>query len=160
MRRRVALAVVAVAALAFAVGSGGFSSVTADRTASVEVVGDEDAYMALNYSDSQVELSGSSEYDDTFVTATNQFAQPVNFTIEYDVSTDEGLSASPASDTVTSQSVGVGNERDVTVQFNCTGSGQQNATVEFGARAEGASVFAETTENRTVEYQVDCSSAA
>ncbi|MBV0924096.1 hypothetical protein KTS45_07745 [Halomicroarcula limicola] len=159
MRRRVALAVVATVALAFAVGSGGFSSVTADRAASVEVVGDEDAYMALNYSD-EVDLSGSGQYEDRFVTLRNQFAQPVNFTVEYEVSSSDGLEAAPASDTVTDQSVGVGEERDVTVQFNCTGSGQQNATVEFGARAEGESVFAETTENRTVEYRVDCSSAA
>ncbi|WP_135305378.1 hypothetical protein [Haloarcula amylovorans] len=159
MRRRVALAVVAVAALAFAVGSGGFSSVTADRTTSVHVVGDEDAYMALEYPDEPVTLSGGEQYDDAFVTVRNQFTETVNFTVEYDVSTSEGLRASPARDTVSNPSVGVGKKRDVSVQFECQSSGDHEATVTFSAQADGSDVSAETTEPRTVEYDIGCSSA-
>ncbi|MBX0322290.1 hypothetical protein EGH21_04490 [Halomicroarcula sp. F13] len=154
-RVAVLLAVAAVAALA--VGSGGFSAVSADRQVRVDVVGDADAYMSLTYPDAGVSLDGAT-VEDTFLTVRNQFTQPVDFTVTYTVSTGDGLDGTPTSDSVTRRSVGVGEEFDVPIAVRCGASGTQYATVSFDVTADGADVFAETTDARSVEYVVDCPS--
>jgi hypothetical protein len=157
VRNALVALVVLVVAVGLSTGTGGFSSVSADRNVTVDVVGDEDAYMALEYPDGTVEV----EADDssTFLTATNQFTHPVDFTIEYEIVDEDGVSVESDPGEKTVSNVTPGESFDVPVSYTCTAPGDGSATVSFNASAVGtdnASVVAETTDPRTVEYEVDC----
>jgi hypothetical protein len=137
------------------VGTGGFSSVNADRAVNVDVVGDEDAYMALEYTDERVDASGTvnGAVDVALVTATNQFAQPVNVSLETELRGD-GVSVGDVSPS--SATLGVGDDMDVSATLVCEDPGGHYVTVAFDATATGQGISAETTTPRTVEYHVEC----
>lgn len=78
--RRLALVVLAVASLTAVVGSGAFSSVSAERGVYVSVVDDEDAYLGLSWH----ELDRCGEQD--FVTVQNRFATPL---LDVDVAVEQ-----------------------------------------------------------------------
>ena len=76
MKRRDVLATMgaATAAGSVLVGAGAYTRVEAQRGVTVEIVGDEDAYLGLRYGDLDVECGDVV----TFVTITNQLKQPVS----------------------------------------------------------------------------------
>jgi len=153
--RRRLFALLAVTALAVsAVGTGGFSTTTADRGVTVDVVGDENAYMALEYKDKTV-----SEGTHSLVTATNQFAQDVSFTISANVEQSHtNLSVSVNGD-ISDENISPGDSTDLDVTLDCTNNetADRSATVSFSATADGDGVFATTSERRSVTYTVECS---
>ncbi|WP_136690113.1 hypothetical protein [Halorhabdus amylolytica] len=156
-RRLFVLLAVAVAAVA-TVGSGGFSTTTADRSVTVDVVGDANAYMALEYDGTEVNDGD----EPTFLTVTNQFTQPVDVTVEYSVTgnveadpNDGTLGDDEDTDLAIGESVDF-SEFTLTCATNETGT--RTATVTFDVTAEGTDVFAETTDSRQVTYSVDCQS--
>lgn len=154
MRKLLAVLVVTAATASLVVGSGGFSSASADRAMSVDVVGDDEAYMSLDYSDATV--SGGKEV--TFVTVSNRFTEEVEITVDYEVESDDGGQIESESGNET-EDVGVGEEFDVAVELDCQSNGRQDATVSFDVDATGDSVSAETSESRHVDYQVICNNS-
>ncbi|MFC6975375.1 hypothetical protein ACFQL1_13120 [Halomicroarcula sp. GCM10025709] len=152
MYKHLALALALTAAATLAVSTEGFSSVSADRQVSVEVVGDEDAYMSLRYADT-AEGADSGE-SVAFVTVSNYFNQPVDLTVEYAVDSDE--IADPTEHVDRYDDVGVGESVDVSTAVECPPGGTEQRVVSFDVSADGDSVYAETTSPRTVEYEVDC----
>ncbi|WP_276270692.1 hypothetical protein [Haloarcula litorea] len=152
MRSHLAVALAVVAAV-LVVGSGGFTAVSADRAVTVEVVGDANAYMALEYADTEVPTDGGAT---EFVTVRNQFAQPVDATVTYSVDAGSGLSVPDGEQTAARDGLGVGDAATVSTTLTCTSPGTHDATVSFHATADGEGVYAETTAPRTVEFAVDC----
>ena len=154
--RRLALFLCAVAAVAtLAVGSGGFSSAEAGRGVTVGVVGDGNAYLALEHDDETVERDGmvDESLDLEVVTVTNQFTEDVTVTVDYDVATPPGVSATDGSDTT---ELGVGETTQVSTTVTCDRAGEHGVTVEFDASATGGGVSTETSDPRTVSYTVRC----
>ncbi|MFA9515816.1 hypothetical protein ACERIT_01115 [Halopenitus sp. H-Gu1] len=157
MRNAIVVLLVLVASVGLVVGTSGFSSIAAERSVTVDVVGDENAYMALEYPDETIEVDEGER--STFLTVSNQFTQPVDFTIEYEIVDANGVSADPNPGERRESNVGVGESFDVSVLYTCDSVGDESATVSFHARAIGSnngSVSAETTKPRTVDYEIDC----
>lgn len=132
-------------------GSGGFSSVDADRAVTVDVVGDEHAYMSLDYSDETETVeatSGTTEVE--FVTVANHFTEPVDFRIDFTV--DDG------DNQIRRESVDIGQRFSATVTLECDSSNSTSptATIDFQVVADGDGVWAKTTAERTVKYEVEC----
>jgi len=152
MRRRLLLLSALVAAAAIAVGTGGYSSVGADRGMSVGAANDVDAYLSLDYADEDVSANSSSDVTKTFVTVENQFREPVEVWVNYtvmdpsDSTVSEGTENKPTLDT--------SNTFDVTATFTCDADGEY--TITFDATAESDSFSVETTTSRTVTYAVTC----
>lgn len=154
-RRLLALFTVTVLAVSV-VGTGGFSTTSADRSVTVDVVGDENASMALEY---PVDASaGTAPTTVTFLEVTNQFTQSVDVTVEPDVDTDADLDASVSSPG--DPDFRPGESAAGTVQFTCgeNASESESATVTFDVTADGDTVYAETAESRSVDYTVQCAS--
>ncbi|WP_262175048.1 DUF1616 domain-containing protein [Haloarcula laminariae] len=143
-----------VVTVGIAVGSGGFTSAQADRGVTVEVVGDGDAYMALDYPNETVERDGvvNETMSLQFVTVTNQFPENVTLTVNYTVQGEPGLSTSDDNETT----LNVGESTDVSAPVTCPSAGDYDVSVEFGATADGPGIYAETSDDRTVEYEVSC----
>jgi len=151
---------VLVASAGLGMGSGGFSSVDADRAVTVDVVGDESAYMSLDYSNETVEpIDGTKEVE--FVTVANHFAEIVDLRIDFTVDTTGGLRVESSSDSIIQENVGVGENIDGTATLECDHSGSPSSTaiIRFDVMADGDGVSAETSAKRTVEYEVDCERA-
>jgi hypothetical protein len=159
MRKVLVVLCVLVAGAGLGMGSGGFSSVGADRAVTVDVVGDESAYMSLDYSnETVVPTDGTKEVE--FVTVTNHFTQVVDFKIDFTVETG-GLTVKSSSNSIIQENVGIGENIDGTVTLQCDPSGSPSSTaiIDFDVMADGDGVSAETTAERTVEYEVDCEEA-
>jgi len=153
--RRRLFVLLAVTALAVsAVGSGGFSTTTADRAVSVDIVRDENAYMRLSFPDSLGTIDENQQK--TFLTVQNQFAED-NVDIQVDPSIDN--TALEASWENLDSTLPSGQSSDVKVSpvcNNASAEGTISATISFDVTADGIDVFAETTERRTVAVTVDC----
>ena len=152
MYKQLALVLALTAAATLAVSTTGFSSVSADRQVSVEVVGDENAYMSLRYADTTEEADSGDSV--AFVTVSNYFNQPVDLTVRYAVDSD-GV-AEPTEHVDRHDDVGVGESVDVSATVKCSPGGTEQRIVSFDVSADGDSIYAETTSPRTVEYDVDC----
>ncbi|RKS82740.1 hypothetical protein BDK61_2055 [Haloarcula quadrata] len=155
MRKVFVALCVLVASAGLGMGSGGFSSVDADRAVTVDVVGDESAYMSLDYSNETVDpTDGTKEVE--FVTVANHFAEVVDFRIYFTVT--GGLTADSSSNPIIEKNVGVGENIDGTVTLECDSSDSTYSTaiIDFNVVADGDGVWAETTAKRTVEYEADC----
>lgn len=161
MNRKLAFVLVAVAAVALVTGTGGYSSVNAERGVSVDVVGDGDAYLTLEYSET-AELSGTDAYEVTFLTIRNRF------TVDADLdatalpsSTSDGLDVTYTSG---SRSVDTrlapGEAVDFAAELTCASAGEQNVTFTIDAKADGPGVSVNTTEERTASFDVRCRSVA
>lgn len=154
MRKLLLALCVLVTSAGLGMGSSGFSSVSADRAVTVDVVSDEDAYMSLKYSNETVDANETIN----FVTVSNHFAEDVSVTIQFTVDTTDELTVSSSSD-ITEENVDTGKNIEGTVTLDCdSDSPSQNATINFGVMADsnGDGVSAETTAERTVEYHVIC----
>jgi len=160
MRKVFVALCVLVASAGLGMGSGGFSSMGADRAVTVDVVGEESAYMSLDYSNETVDpTDGTKEVE--FVTVANHFAEVVDFRIDFTVETTGGLTADSSSDPIIQENVGIGENVDGTVTLECDSSSSTSSTaiIDFDVMADGDGVSAETTAERTVEYEVDCEEA-
>ncbi|MFC7075486.1 hypothetical protein [Haloarcula halophila] len=154
MYRRLALVLALAAAAMLTVSAQGFSSVSADRQVSVDVVGDKNAYMSLRYEDLSLNADSHETVEIEFLSVSNHFNQPVDLTVWYAVGPDEV--DEPDQEVETHDGVGIGESFDVSTTVECTPSDTIERTVSFDAQADGGSVFAETTSPRTVEYTVTC----
>ncbi|WP_324756461.1 hypothetical protein [Haloarcula montana] len=154
MYRRLALVLALAAAAMLTVSAQGFSSVSADRQVSVDVVGDEDAYMSLRYEDISLNADSHETVEIEFLGVSNHFNQPINFTVRYAVGSD-GVDG-PSREVETHEDVDIGESFDVSTTAECTPSDTIERTVSFDVQANGGSVFAETTSPRTVAYTVTC----
>lgn len=159
MRRFLLLACALVSVVGLAVGAGGFTSAESDRGVSVEVVGDEDAYLALEYANGTVDTTVDETVALAVVTATNQFTEDVDVTVDYRVDAPAGVSAS-ISDGSNTADLGVGEMTEVSTTVTCDQAGQHEVTIEFDASATGDGVSADTSRPRTVDYTVDCDTPA
>ncbi|WP_324663585.1 hypothetical protein [Haloarcula sediminis] len=153
MRRVLFVLCALVAVVGLIAGTGGFTSAEADRSVAVEVVGDDDAYMALDYSDETITVDEGESVDLSVVAVTNQFTEAVTLAVDYTVEEVSGLSTSGGSE---STELGVGNETDISTTVTCDAPGEYHVSVEFGVTADGDSVSAATSEDRSVEYAVTC----
>ncbi|MFC7131945.1 MULTISPECIES: hypothetical protein [Salinibaculum] len=94
-RRRLALVALAVASLAAAVGSGAFSSVSAERGVYVSVVDDEDAYIAI---DDQSLQCGSPSENQLFQNRFGESMANVEVTVTVPEEADGSVKVSKAGD--------------------------------------------------------------
>jgi hypothetical protein len=155
--RQIALVAVVVAVVpTMLVGTGSFSSVTADRGVSVDTVGDSQAYMALQYSEDDIVLRDSEQYlDEHFLTIGNNFGTPVDASLtSVEVSASDGLSV--VTDSVNGEPIGTGDELDVHADLRCQSTGRYSPSIAFDVVVDGSSVHAETTEEREVTFDVRC----
>lgn len=159
---RVAVVVALAVGASLAIGASGFSTTQADREVTVAVVGDEDAYLGLVYTDYTVEdppddiqADGSSArveqvYENrTLATGTNQFA--VDIAVEaFDVTvdSDDGVEVA-VNNSLDGAELAVGEERNATVDVECPLAGG-SATVSFDVAVSGPGVSAATTDAREV----------
>ncbi|WP_276270690.1 hypothetical protein [Haloarcula litorea] len=144
MDRRAAALLGLAAVLALAIGSGGYSSVSADRQVTVEVVGDEDAYMSLEYRETGEVEEGS------VLTVTNRFAETVDLTVWYRVE-DQQTDPSESGTMESFDGIGPGDS----VILTCADIGDSEGIASFDVAAEGSSVSAQTTDSRTVEIECE-----
>lgn len=157
---RVALAAIVAVALSVAVGAGGFSAANADRSVTVDVVDDDDAYMALDYPSDARRLSVTDARTETVLTVRNQFTVTVDTTVEATVDSSDGLTVTL--DEPTAEPIDPGESVPVEATFDCRTNGTYAATISVDARVdgEGTSVSAETTSQRVVEFDpIECSTS-
>ncbi|WEL17526.1 hypothetical protein SVXHr_1357 [Halorhabdus sp. SVX81] len=143
-----------IAGLYFSASTLGYEATTADRTVSVDVVGDEDAYLALSYPDRTISVDPNTE--ETLVNVENRFVQPVEISLTAVAHAGRGLSVDVPS--IDGQLLTVGDRFTVPMSLTCTGRRNEThtATVSFEVRADGESVSMETSASRTVTYSVVC----
>lgn len=175
MNRRQLLGLLGTGTIAgsFALGSTGTSSIEADRGTSVTVVGDEDAYLALEFSDAAVDCSGTIP-----VSIANRATQALD-SLEASFSLTGGgtvvdveATASPPSTSfetagttlsLTDGEVGVGESVDVGVRVGSF-SGAGTGTLSFDvvtAGGEGTDTLSiETTESRELAVSYSCGPSA
>jgi hypothetical protein len=148
--------VAVVPALIF--GTGSFSAVSAERGLTVDTVGDSDAYMALKYSDDDIELTGSDRYPAReFLTIGNNFGGDIDASLtSVDVSGSDSLSLEPES--VDGRPVESGTEIAVATEVTCHSIGEYSASLSFDVAADGDAVHAHTTDEREVTFDVHCQS--
>jgi hypothetical protein len=156
MRRRVLVLCALVVIASFAVGTGSYSAASVERDVTVDVVGDDDAYMSLLYPDDTVRLGGSDAHEVTVVTVRNRFRQAIDFAVTVTVTAGDGLTVQSDAMETTSVSAGIGESFDVPATVACQSPGKYRATVSFDVTATGEGVIAETTTSRTVDYRVHC----
>jgi len=155
--RQIVLVAVFVAVVpTMLVGTGSFSSVTADRGVSVDTVGDSEAYMSLQYSEDAIELRGADQYpDEPFLTIGNNFGTHVEASlVSVDVTASNGVSVEP--EPVNNVLVGSGEEFDVSADVTCLSTGVYSPSISFDVVVDGSAVSAETTEEREVTFDVRC----
>lgn len=148
------IALFAVTTLAAgAVGSGGFTTTTADRAVAVDIVGDDNAYMALQYGDSAV-----TDGTHSFVTIENRFSQPTTVSVELtETQTESNLSVSKPAPLSASLSPGSAFSPELRFVCAATATGDRSATLSFRVTADGESISTVTTRSRTVNITVSCS---
>jgi len=155
MRRLLVVACAVVSLVGLAVSSGAFTSAQADRSASIDIAGDGNAYMALD-DEHPVEPDGTVGETVTLpiVNVTNQFTETVDITVSYTV---DGPSGSETAGENGPTALAVGETTGVSTEVTCPSDpGEYVVSVDFDATAEGSGVFAETSDPRTVTYEVDC----
>lgn len=149
-RRAVLLAVCVAVVPVIAFGSGGFTSVGADRGVTVDTVGDEDAYLGLEYEERYELDSGDSV---TYLTVTNQFSVVVAVSVS--VTGDDAT----VNGTADPSHLDPGGAVSFDASPTCEGHGEETREVEFNVEAVGDGVTAETDPARTTEFRVECSPA-
>jgi len=143
------LAVVGVAASLVLVApqTGAFTSATVDRSVSVAVVDDENAYLGIQQS--PVSVTGSQSSEVVLLTLTNRFQKPLDITVRVTArTTDRRPTVARASGPAT---LDAGAEASVTAVATCANStATEQSTVSISASGDGVLV----TADRTVT--VDC----
>ncbi len=164
--RRIAVVGLLAACLLVVVSSGAFSSTEAERNVTVDVVGDEDAYMSLEYSSKDIDLSDETSVpateNQTYLTARNQFAEPVDVTVSPSTETvANNLSVSAT--TTTKEGIDSGQSKDFEAEIKCktrfndTRTAKMSFDVSANSNNNDVTVEADATgELRTVKFRVDC----
>lgn len=149
MKRRTFLLGISTAAAGGSalLGSGAFSEVSPQRAAEVEVVGDENAYLRLEYPDLSVECSNTV----TLVEITNLSKEELtSFDIKI-ISVGGGT----VENVQTPGSLTVGESGDVTAEVDCDGT--ETATVTFTVEAAGSETSVRA-KHRSNDISCDCQS--
>lgn len=142
--RRAALAVATLTLLASVVVTGGFSSVSADRTVQVAVAEDSRAYLSIT---EPAQNLSAGEQRVTLLTLQNRFATRltgVEVTVAGDGTSPPNLNGTDPVDHP--ESLAIGEEGDVSVTVYCGDSGSDEFRVAVDASGPGVSVGL----NRTV----------
>lgn len=131
--------------------SGAFSSATAERSVSVAVADDENAYLGMQQS--PVAVTGNRSRGVVLLTVTNRFPRPLDLAVRV---TERNPSERPTVARVSGpDTLAPGAESTVTAVVTCAnGTGSETATVSLSASSEGVSV----TANRSVA--VRCAGSA
>lgn len=143
--------VFAFAAVSFAVGTGAFSSVSADRGVEVSVADDEDAMLGIVAADGEKITSDNLPQEQSAVTFHNRFGQTLHLHVSL---TDENPTAKPefVSYRLEGRRVGPGDEVTLYAKINCKdGNPPPSEQWTFAVDATGETVSVETTETITVE---------
>ncbi|QLD86561.1 hypothetical protein HWV23_12755 [Natronomonas halophila] len=164
MKRRSVLASMGAftASGSLVIGSNGFTSAEVERDVSVDVVGDEDAFLGLLYEDFAVEEPPNdvepttlrSDYEERLVELLNQFGVALTVDeFEIDVETDDGVEAELSH---VPDILDIGESGDVLVDIECSSVRleTETATVYFDVAVSGTGVSIETTESRDI--RVEC----
>lgn len=155
-RRRIALLLLCAVAVSLTVGSGAFTSTTAERSVDVDVVGDDEAYMTLEYGDTvSVDADDANgTVTDEYLTVRNRFSQAVDIEVTASVTRGDGVDVTVDDGMA---DLGVGQAASFDITGECAGrSGEYTRTVSFDVTATGEGVSAETTRERTVTLEVTC----
>ncbi len=151
---RIGAVLVLVGIATLIVGATGFTTTEADRPTNIDIVGDDDAYLGLEYEDRSV--TGlplvQTESEVILVNLTNRFTTntsevDVNITNVDNDDFDVTLSDEPA------DSMEVGETQSVYVDVECSPPllGSESGTVSFNVSAEGDGFEVKTTEPRSIE---------
>ncbi len=146
----------ALAGAGFLVDTRGFSSIEAERTVTIDVVGDENAFLQLEYPSEPVDC----EDEFQLVEIGNRTTTALTSVVVSIESVPDGLSLDPTDDIVVvdgavdGETLDPGKSESVMIEVTddgFTGTGE----IAFGVSVRGADISVDTTEPRTVE--VDCS---
>jgi hypothetical protein len=128
-------------------GSGSFSRDRSHRDVTIETVGDDDAYLVLQYQDISFECAGTV----TLVTLTNHFPEPLT---DIQVAVSVSNNGITLTNVVTPDSLDVGESGMVTVDAVCE-SDSATATVSFNVEASGEESAVEAMD-RSVQATCNC----
>lgn len=131
-----------------------FSTSETERDVTIDVVGDEDAFMQLVYSDIDLQDEEEPPYNSvTLVTLGNQFQTPIEV-VAFDIeTTSDNVSITDLS---IPNTLGVGEQHAVTGTIHCDDSGTGETTVRFDTAVRGDATYAETTESREFDLALAC----
>ncbi|MFB6082661.1 MAG: hypothetical protein ABEJ94_00260 [Halorientalis sp.] len=151
-RLKLASVVFAFAAVSLAVGTGAFSSVSADRGVEVAVVEDEEALLGI---EGGPHAFPNGNEDRELLTVTNRFAQPVTVTVEITDSGDGGVPTLKESDDEKEVVLDAGEDDSIEWKIQCSSQGgkadPQTETWTIDVSATGETVSVETTETVTIQ---------
>lgn len=149
-RRRLLLGMCTAAAGGSALlGSGSFSDVASQRTVEVEVVGDENAYLTLQYSD----ISFDCSEEVTVVTITNHTLEEIdNIVVDISVTGTEITLSNPS---VSTEPLGIGDSATVTADAQATSGTQTTETVTFDVETTSLESSIEAI-GRSVDITANC----
>lgn len=149
-RRRLLLGMCTAAAGGSALlGSGSFSDVASQRTVEVEVVGDDNAYLTLQYSDISFECSE----EVTVVTITNHTLEEIdNIVVDISVTGTEITLSNPS---VSTEPLGIGDSATVTADAQADSGTQTTEAVTFDVETTGLESSIEAID-RSVDITADC----
>jgi hypothetical protein len=146
----------ALAGAGFLVDTRGFSSIEAERTVTIDVVGDENAFLQLEYPSEPVGCEDEFQLVEIGNLTTTDLTSVV-VSIE---SVPDGLSLDPTDEIVVvdgdddGETLDPGESESVMIEVTDDGS-TGTGEIEFGVSVHGEDISVDTTEPRTVE--VDCS---
>ena len=168
MRRRAFLAssAAALGGTGLLVGTQSFSAVEAEREVNIDVVGDEEAFLQLQYSSQDVGCNGEFQ----LVEIGNRTATEITSLVVTVESIPSGIDLhrqgtgtliSPGDEIVivdeNADPLSPGNQRQVELSTGAGKSCNGSHDVEFGVTASGPGIYIETTEPRAVTITCDCS---
>ena len=123
---RLAIAFGALAVVLVAVGTGGYSSATADRAVSIDVADDAEAFLGLER-DVVTDTGNSTEIS---LTVTNRLSTEIRVDIDHRSTDGSAVAVDPAG-----FDLEPGETRDVRVEIDCTSTDADD--VELSIRAVG-----------------------
>lgn len=130
-------------------GSGAFSRTESQREVQFEVVGEEDAYLRLEYADDlEVECTGTFE-----ITVQNRFKEPVDLRITFEVAHNK---LSPEESRQRFDEVDIGEERTATFELTCEPSEHIDTFASVNVVAVGLETKAIVNPTRQVDLTCVC----
>jgi len=132
--------------------SGAFSETESQRRVKVETVGDEDAYLRLEYQDADnLDCPGTETV--TLVNLTNQLTTEItDITVSYDLSGDE---PPETSELVVPETLSIGESGDVTLDIRCQPPKQEETTITFTVAVTGHELDL-VAQDREITVTCDC----
>lgn len=143
--RRVALVLALAVSVSLAVGASGFSALSADRTISVAVADDEEAFLALDVP-SELEFDNG-RHDGVVIIefVGNNFPEP----LELNITISDPRGSPVKLDQETPDTLGSGETATVTVDLECS-AGQEREDWDVDIVADGKTVHVELTRTVTI----------